>query len=173
LKRIRTGSALRIAGLAVGMAMAAVGLSATSASALNHDSYNILKNAQLGQRCLDIRTQDAAEGATAQLWHCTNHDEQNFLLVTTSPGGGLFYDEIRPRGTRGLGRCLNAPGVGGAVYQRGCIDFSVVQSWILKDSTGEIVNVYSGQCITATGDFDGASVVTQPCNGSIAQRWFF
>lgn len=156
------------------MAAAVVGLSATSALALNHNSYNILKNAQKNQNCLDIKTEDPAEGARAQLWNCTNHDEQNFILVTTSPGGGLFYDEIRPRGTRGSGRCLKSDGVAGhQVYQETCIDFAQIQSWILNDSTGEIVNVFSRYCLTATGDANRAAVVTQPCNGSIAQRWFF
>jgi hypothetical protein len=157
------------------MATAAVGLSATSASALNHSTYTSLKNAQRNQFCLDMKSEDSAEGARAQLWSCTHPvpDEQQFILVTTSPGGGLIYDEIRPKGSRGSGRCLFSNGVAGAnVIQRTCDNFNQAQSWILK-STGEMVNVYSGYCLDATADARGAFVVTRPCNGSLSQRWFF
>jgi hypothetical protein len=174
LKRIRSRSALRIAGAALGTAVAAVGLSATSASALNHNSYNILRNAQRGQRCLDMRLEDAPEGARAQLYDCQNPepDQREFILQTTSPGGGLFYDEIRPRGSRGSGRCLNAGAVE-VVRQSVCFNFAQTQSWILNDSTGEITNVYTGYCLTATGDYNLAPVITAPCNGTLAQRWYF
>jgi hypothetical protein len=177
MKRARSRSTLRIAGLVFGMTTAAVGLTATSASALNHDLYGLLRNAQQGQRCLDMNRDDPAEGARAQLWDCGDKpDQRQFILVRTSPGGSgaPVYDEIRPKGSRGTGRCLFSNGVIGAtVIQRTCSDFSQFQSWILRDSTGEIVNVFTGYCLTAAGDRNAAPVVTQPCNGSIAQRWFF
>ena len=172
VKRVRTRSTLRV-GLAVGMATAVMGLTATSALALNHTTYNILRNAQQSQRCLDMDTRDPAEGARAQLFDCGGNDQRQFLLVTTSPGGGLIYDEIRPKGSRGSGRCLFSDGVAGAtVIQRTCDDFNQAQSWSLR-STGEIVNIYSGYCLDATGDVNNAPVVTRPCNGTISQRWFF
>jgi len=148
--------------------------SAPPALALNHDNYNILRNAQAGQRCLDMRLEDAPEGARAQLYDCQNPepDQREFILQTTSPGGGLIYDEIRPRGSRGNGRCLDEAS-GGVVRQLTCFNFGQDQSWILHDSTGEITNVYTGYCLTATGDYNLALVVTAPCNGTLAQRWYF
>jgi len=50
------------------------------------------------------------------------------------------------------------------------------QRWTLNHDTGEIVtnaNGDGGTCLTAVGDFNGARVINAPCNGSIAQRWFF
>src|SRR3954453_13627877 len=86
---------------------AAVGLTATSALALDPKNYTSLKNANTNQYCLDMRTQDSAEGARAQLWTCTHPvpDEQQFILVAADRHDGTGpvpgEDTIRPKGSRG------------------------------------------------------------------------
>jgi hypothetical protein len=147
-------------------------LGGTPASALNHDSPNSLRNAGSHQFCLDIRTEDRALGARAHLWTCTHPvpDEQQFLLLFFPAGDGI-------RVKRSPGYCLQAMGTRETVRQQPCDSGLTSQNWVLKD-TGEIVNAVnpnsptSGQCLEAA-DVKNAEVVTAPCNGSIAQRWFF
>ena len=157
---------------------AAVGLTATSASALNTENYTSLKNANTNQYCLDIRTEDNAEGARAQMMNCKHPvpDAQQFILVRADrhDGNGPVpgQDTIRPKGSRGSGKCLWDSGVsGGLVTQKTCFDYAQAQSWNLR-STGEIVNIFSGRCLDGA-NVQGGDVVTLPCNGAISQRWFF
>jgi hypothetical protein len=163
------GSVLRKLALAAGMATAAVGLTATSASALNHDSYSTLRNANTHQYCLDTNFGDPAEGARAILFTCLSFfsTNQRFILVRTSPGAGVWYDEIVSQRT---GKCLWWTGTGAQVVQRSCYDFALAQSWYQRGA-GEVVNAYSGECLEGN-NVAGGAVVTRPCNGTINQRWF-
>jgi hypothetical protein len=153
---------------AFALALLGVGLSGTPASALNHDTYNILRNAGLHQYCLDIRTEDPPRQARAHLWTCTHPvvGEQEFLLVSDSLG----HDHIKVLRS---GYCVE----GGVtpedtVSQTPCSDFDL-ESWDLRD-TGEIVNVGNLRCLDAKpADTKNADVIVAPCNGSISQRWFF
>jgi hypothetical protein len=55
------------------------------------NSYNQLKNADLHQLCMDIKSEDPAEGARAQLWNCTGVSEQQFIIRGASgPVTGLW-----------------------------------------------------------------------------------
>jgi hypothetical protein len=155
--------------MAAATGMLGLGLGGSPASALNHDSYNILRNAGLHQYCLDIRTEDPPNGARAHLWTCTRPvvPEQQFRLVTNAVG----HDQIKVQ-LRGL--CLEANSTGGPDIQEPC-DFGnpALQSWDLRD-TGEIVNDATHNCLDAVpADTKNADVVDRPCNGSISQRWFF
>jgi hypothetical protein len=147
------------------MAVLAFGLGGTPASALNHDSYNILRNAGLHQYCLDIRTEDAPIGARAHLWTCTHPvvGEQQFLLVTDTSG----HDQIKVQRS---GYCLTLVD-SGPVVQLPSTSGSRNQSWVLRDS-GEIVNLRIDACLVAA-DQKGADVLVRVCDGTIAQRWFF
>jgi hypothetical protein len=156
--------------LVVAVAMLGAGLGAAPASALNHDTYNILRNAAPNHYCLDIRTEDPPLQARAHLWTCTKDPrppEQQFLLVSDGFGhdriqvqrfGGRYCLEARPETT---------------VIEDLC-DSTAFQSWVLR-STNEIVNVAQvGYCLDATpADTKDAAIVTAPCNGSISQRWLF
>jgi hypothetical protein len=166
VKGFRTRLGLRVLAVLIGVGTAVLGLGAVPASALNHDSYNILKNTGSHQYCLDIRTEDPLVGARAHLWTCTRPvvAEQQFLLVT-----GQFGDQIKVQRS---GFCLE-PGPGGVVIQMSCISGARRQNWVLKD-TGEIVNTLHELCLDADpADTKNAEVVVAACNGSISQRWFF
>jgi hypothetical protein len=151
--------------------MLGFGFGATPASALNHNTYNILKNADLHQYCLDITTPAPRSGAYAQLWTCTHPvvGEQELLLVSDNLGA----DHIKIQRS---GYCLDGDAVGATetqVHPQPCDFDSGLQSWDLRD-TGEIVNVANGNCLDASPpDIKGGWVVTFPCDGSISQRWFF
>jgi hypothetical protein len=172
MRRVRFGRVPRLLAVVLVMALAMLGLGvgATPASALNHESYNILRNAGQHHYCLDIRTEDNPVGARAHLWTCTKDPrppEQQFLLVTDVFG----HDHIKVQRS---GYCLYAQ-FDKMIVQLQCgsgLDF-INQSWVLRD-TGEIVNAGTGDCLDTTpADTKDATVVDSPCNGSISQRWFF
>jgi hypothetical protein len=159
--------------------MAAVGVTAPSASALNHENYNILRNAQRGQRCLDINRDYPVSYAPGQLWDCKDGgyypDWRQFKLVTTSlpaPRSGVA-DKITPKGPRGAGMCVEHDADLTSVRQTACSVDNIAQDFILNDSTGEIVTIWLNECLTAMGDYNGAPVMAKPCNGSLSQRWYF
>jgi len=141
---------------------------ATSAPALNPRSYNIMRNAQLNQLCLDID----APTHLAQLWSCHHPVTANQQYIVPTPAGpaGIMIQSQ-------LGNlCLSEE----RPFQdevRTCEPATdTAQRWTLNHDTGEIVtnaNGDGGTCLTAVGDFNGARVINAPCNGSIAQRWFF
>jgi hypothetical protein len=154
------------------VAVAVVGLTPMSASALNPDSYNILKNAQRNQLCLDMHSELPAEGAPGQLWSCTHPvvAEQQFILVAPNFGQGPVPGMWLLKSERG-NQCLTETSDGRQVKLSHCVS-ATVASWYLEN-TGEIKNVFYGSCLDATGDAKGAAVVTRSCNGSLSQRWFF
>jgi hypothetical protein len=167
--RFRRGLRLLAIAMAVAMGMLGLGLGGAPASALNHDSYNILRNAGSHQYCLDIRTEDQPVGARAHLWTCTHPvvGEQQFLLVTVP-----FVPTLAAIKVQRSGYCLEKDD-DGPIRQRPCVTNGSVQAWDLRD-TGEIVNFGSGLCLDAVpADTKGADVVARPCDGSISQRWFF
>ncbi|NGO12418.1 RICIN domain-containing protein [Streptomyces sp. HC44] len=169
----RSRSGLSMLGLIVCMAVVAIGVTAMPASALNPRTYAQVKNANAHQYCLDMKSEDPAEGARAQLWNCTNTAEQKFILVQADRG----HDPVPGQWTirsRSAGKCLWDLGGGTAgtrVTQRSCFDYAQAQSWELRP-TGEIVNILSGLCVDAVRDAKGGAVEVQPCNGNISQRWF-
>jgi hypothetical protein len=150
---------------AVAIAMVGFGFGGAPASALNHDSYNILRNTGSHQYCVDIRTEDPPVSARAHLWTCTRPvvAEQQFLLVTDSFG----HDQIKVQRS---GYCIRHFD-DGPVRQQRCVPGLRSQSWLLRD-TGEIVSFLTGGCLTAD-DRKDADVLVRPCDGTISQRWFF
>ncbi|MER7273776.1 RICIN domain-containing protein [Dactylosporangium sp. NPDC000244] len=159
--------------------VAAVGLTATSASALNPRTYNQLQNANAHRYCMDMKSEDPAEGARAQLWNCTHVAEQQFILVGAS-GPVLGLQTIR---SKSAGKCLAVAGTtaGSGIIQHTCYSgpvpnpggsFTQAENWDLR-TTGEIVNELTGMCLDTTADSKGAFLMVWPCNGNIAQRWFF
>jgi hypothetical protein len=175
----RTKTIVRTLTLAALAVVATLGLTATSASALNPRTYNQLKNADAHQYCMDIKSEDPAEGARAQLWNCTGVSEQQFILVGAS-GPVLGLETIR---SKSANKCLavNGSTAGSGVIQHTCFSgpvpnpggsFTQAENWDLR-STGEIVNELTGMCLDTTADRKGAFLMVWPCNGNIAQRWFF
>jgi len=171
--------AARLLALVTCALAAMLGLTATSAWALNPNSYNQLKNADLHQLCMDIKSEDPAEGARAQLWNCTGVSEQQFIIRGAS-GPVAGYWTIR---SKSAGKCLvvNGTTAGSGVSQHTCLsgwnpdpngDFTQAENWDLR-STGEIVNELTGMCLDTTSDRKGGPLMIWPCNGGIAQRWFF
>jgi hypothetical protein len=166
--------------LMVALAVTAMlGLTATSASALNPRTYNRLQNADSHRYCMDIKSEDAAEGARAQLWNCTGVSEQQSILVGAS-GPVLGLETIR---SKSAGKCLSVAGTtaGSGVIQHACYSgpvpnpggsFTQAENWDLR-TTGEIVNELTGMCLDTRADSKGAFLMVWPCNGNIAQRWFF
>jgi hypothetical protein len=151
--------------VALAVAVLGLGLAATPAGALNHETYNILRNAGSHQYCLDIKTEDAPLHARAQLWTCTHPVVGEQLLILVSDGSGGDYIKVRRSGY-----CLDA--FQGIVTQEPCDGF-VLQSWELRD-TGEIVNSGTGRCLDAApADTKRADVIVARCDGGISQRWFF
>src|SRR4051794_37285388 len=66
---------------------------ATSAVALNPRSYNIMKNAQLNQLCLDID----APTQLAQLWSChhpVTANQQYILATPDGPAGTMIKSQL-------------------------------------------------------------------------------
>ena len=173
MRRVRSPRVPRLLASAVALAVAllGLGLDATPASALNHDTYNILKNAGLHQYCLDIRTED---GTTAQLWTCTHPvvGEQLFILVSDQFG----HDHIKVKRN---GLCLmdfqHTFGFPPPEIHATHCDFdSRFQSWDLRD-TGEIVTVGPDPlCLEPVqDDTKGTHIHASRCDDSISQRWFF
>jgi alpha-galactosidase len=159
-------------GLAACTATAAIGFTATPALALNPTSYSQLKNADSHQYCLDIKSEDPAEGARAQLWNCTGVAEQQFILVAANLGEGPIPGQWTIR-SKSAGKCLWVSGnLGARITQKDCIFYAQAQSWDLR-STGEIVSIFDGRCLDTAQDAKGAAVMEWQCNGNIAQRWFF
>jgi hypothetical protein len=156
------------AAAAVAVAMLGLGLDAAPAYALNHNTYNILRNAGSHQYCLDIRTEDPPLHARAHLWTCTHPvvGEQLFLLVSDQFG----RDHIKVRRS---GYCLQGNVTGTTLRQEPCDFEDPWQSWDLRD-TGEIVNLISRECLEPRqADTKNADIVSSPCNGSTAQHWLF
>lgn len=152
-----------------------------AAFALNHDSYNILKNADRNQLCLDIRTEDPELDARAQLWNCDHPvvPEQEFILVDpefhVDPGYVMLRSAVDPNHSEGggVGLCLFGGGSpGDTVRRRPCFPYAQAQNWELR-ATGEIVNQYSKLCLDTRHDGKGEDVMEWPCNGNVAQRWYF
>src|SRR5262249_14098517 len=135
---LASGVALATAALGVGL-----WLGATPASALNHNTFNILRNAGRHQYCFDIRTEDAPVGARAHLWTCTHPvvGEQELKLVSD----GFAGDHIEVMRSS---YCLQGGGDGETVVQEPCDYTSTLQSWRLRD-TGEIVDYQTGLCMQA------------------------
>ncbi len=155
-----------LAGLTVIAAgMLAIGLQTTPAMALNPDSYNILKNAQRNQLCLDID----APTLQAHLWSCHHPVTSNQQYLLFAPPG-QSPDEWKIKSQLGNVCLKNERPFQNSVVS--CSAADIGQRWFLK-STGEIVSTWDGTCLDAQGDFDGARVVQNSCNGSISQRWFF
>jgi hypothetical protein len=176
---VRTSTIFRRFTLVALAVVATLGLTATSAWALNPRTYAQLKNANSHQYCMDMKAEDPAEGARAQLWNCTGASAQKFILVGASgPVPGL--ETIR---SRSAGKCLAVAGTtaGSGVIQHSCYSgpvpnpggsFTQAENWALL-STGEMVNQLTGMCLDTTADRKGAPLRVWPCNGTIAQRWFF
>jgi hypothetical protein len=162
MKKIRMRAALRTLALATGLAAAGIGLTSTSASALNDFRPGLLQNANL--KCVDM-TQTQNPDQPAILYDCNKHDWQLFQIVHSFlPGQDTLHIKYS-------NQCLWSDGVEfDRVLQHPCIDYSQFQSWRLT-STGQIVNVYSGLCLTANGSWNDATVVTRVCNGGSAQHW--
>ncbi|MGC0344243.1 RICIN domain-containing protein [Streptomyces sp. SLBN-8D4] len=98
--------------------------------------------------------------------------EQKFILVAADRGQGPVPGQWTIR-SKSAGKCLYVGGGAGTqVTQVGCYAYNQAQSWELR-STGEIVNIYSGLCLDTAHDQKGAAVMVWPCNGNIAQHWFF
>jgi hypothetical protein len=176
MKSTRLRTAVRRLALTAAVITAVVGLTTTSAWALNTQSYNWLKSATVNQLCLDIDTNQASEGAPAQLWTCTRPvvNEQQFILVAADrhDGRGPVPGQWTIR-SKGAGKCLWGGVVwGDQIRQGSCIEYAQAQSWDLR-WTGEIVNIANGLCMDTTGDSKRAAVVQRSCNGTISQRWFF
>jgi hypothetical protein len=170
--RVRAYRRALIAAVVMGVAMAVLGFGGTPASALNHSSYNILKNAGLHNYCLDIKSEDKPESAGAQLWTCTRPvvPEQQFLLLANINSLG---DNIQVKRS---GYCLqaNISIVGGTlpVTQEPCA-FNLKQFWLLQGN-GQIYNQQFGRCLDVLpADTKGADIVVLECNNNISQRWFF
>lgn len=179
MKKPRARAALRMIAAAAAMAASVLVFTPTSASALNPRSYNILPNAQRNQLCVDMKLEDPLEGGRAQLWSCSHPvtSQQQFIVRTTDPAGVPGFVTISNQRSH---KCLSSNSFSGfdQVTQRTCADdpnrgqYDQSQAWQLRD-TGEIVSVHSNQCLTATGDVNGAWVVERPCDGTLSQRWFF
>jgi hypothetical protein len=175
--RIRT--TLRRLAVVATAAAALLGVTATSAWALNHRTYNKLKSADVNQYCTDMKSEDPAEGARAQLWTCSGKSQQQFILVVASgPVPGL--ETIR---SKSAGKCLTVTGTtaGAGVVQQECYSgpvpdptgsFRQAENWDLR-TTGEIVNQSTGMCLDTTSNRKGAQLIVWPCNGNISQRWYF
>ncbi|GAA1027622.1 hypothetical protein GCM10009557_09730 [Virgisporangium ochraceum] len=175
--RIRT--TLRRLAVVATAAAALLGVTATSAWALNHNTYNKLKSADVRQYCTDMKSEDPAEGARAQLWTCSGASQQQFILVVASgPVPGL--ETIRSKSAR---KCLTVTGTtaGSGVVQHECYSgpvpnptgsFTHAENWDLR-TTGEIVNQLTGMCLDTTSNRKGAPLMVWPCNGNISQRWYF
>jgi hypothetical protein len=160
--------------LTVGVAAALIGLTSTSAWALNTQTYNFIRNADLHQYCLDMKAEDPLEGARAQLWSCTHPvvGEQLFIAVPATLDGRTQYLNYYTIRNQRSGKCLTAHGGGWVqITQTSCYDYNVFQNFELR-STGEIVNQYSQQCFDTASDSRGAPVMEWYCNGNISQRWF-
>jgi hypothetical protein len=176
---LRLRTTLRRLAVVVAAAAALLGVTATSAWALNHNTYNRLKNANVHQYCADMKAEDPAEGARAQLWSCSGASMQQFLLVVASgPTPGL--ETIRSKSAR---KCLTVTGIeaGSGVIQHECWSrlvpssggpFTQAENWDLR-TTGEIVNQLTGMCLDTTATHKGAPLMVWPCNGNISQRWYF
>jgi len=166
--------------LAVVAAVATVGLTATSSAALNGSTYNVIKNADRHQYCLDIDTTfPGVAFAEAQLWTCTKGQEQQFIRLD-----GILPNTFRIKIENGGGQyCLgvNDFSEGSWLVAVPCGNPSWVpeQSWTTDGNGnlvahGNIIDPGTRLCAdTFPHDQLGAHVELMPCNvNSISQRWF-
>lgn len=170
-----------VRGLAV-LGLAAAALIGTSAlpSAPAADAASYYKLVGLGSnRCVDIRSEDAAGGARAQLWQCYGSPNQRFTLlkVGTTSSGRPYFQIVNQKAPY---LCLEVRGSsranGAQVDQIGCSQDGN-QFWYWgTPSRGvnlPLVNLNSGKCLDVNGGStaNGARVQQWDCNATAAQMW--
>jgi hypothetical protein len=176
MRRFRLG--LRRYGLVSGFCMLTIGVGFWSGSSWAATGYNKIVNADIHQLCMDVKAEDDynAPDARVQQWNCTGVQEQQWRLDNVG-----VPDVYRIRSERS-NQCLDEvlqvsaftgqPGGpdGVQIRQEPC-NTTESQKWLFK-TTGEIVNVLSGECLDTTSNSKGSMIMQWPCNGNIAQRWF-
>jgi hypothetical protein len=169
-------------GLAV-LGMAAAALLATTAlpgAAPAAEAAPYYKLVGLGSnKCVDIRSEDAAAGARAQLWQCYGSPNQRFTLlkVGTMSTGRPYFRIVNQKAPY---LCLEVRGSsranGAQVDQIGCSqDGNQFWYWGTphRGVSLPLVNLDSGKCLDVNGGStaNGARVQQWDCNASNAQMW--
>jgi len=130
-------------------------------------------------KCIDIRTEDSAAGARAQLWQCYGSPNQRFALnkVGTTPSGRPYFQIVNQKAPY---LCLEVRGSstanGAQVDQIGCSQDGNQFWYWSSPSRGvnlPLVNLNSGKCLDVSGNStaNGARIQQWDCNASGAQMW--
>ncbi len=167
--------ALAVVGLAVAAMTCAATITGEPAQAAPY-----FKLVGLGSnKCVDIRSEDAAAGARAQLWQCYGSPNQRFTLlkVGTTSSGRPYFQIVNQKAPY---LCLEVRGSsltdGAQVDQIGCSQDGN-QFWYWgTPSRGvslPLVNLYSRKCLDVSGGStaNGTRIQQSTCNASAAQMW--
>ncbi|MYS79182.1 hypothetical protein GTZ85_02765 [Streptomyces sp. SID5474] len=123
-------------------------------------------------KCLEIRDDSTANGATANQWTCNGSATQSWYLAL-SPGVPTRLVNANS------GKCLEIGDdstANGATANQWMCNGSATQNWRANPSVGDswtLTNVNSGKCLEIRGDSieDGAAANQWTCNGSATQNW--
>jgi hypothetical protein len=168
---------LTVLGLAAAALLATTALPGAAPAADAAPYYELVG---LGSnKCVDIRSEDAAAGARAQLWQCYGSPNQRFTLLkagTTSTGRPYF----RIVNQKAPYLCLevrdSSLADGAQVDQIGCSqDGNQFWYWGTPHNGVHLplVNLASNKCLDVNGGStaNGARIQQWTCNATAAQMW--
>ncbi|MEU4214547.1 family 16 glycosylhydrolase [Actinoplanes sp. NPDC026623] len=113
-------------------------------------------------RCIDIPSGNATDGARLQLWDCNNTSAQKWSFESDGT-------------VRGLGKCMDPAGgalANGTPIQLVTCNGNPVQRFTLS-STGDLVNVSANRCVDVKdwNSANGAQLQLWDCGGTTNQKW--
>ncbi|MCG6499491.1 non-reducing end alpha-L-arabinofuranosidase family hydrolase [Kitasatospora sp. A2-31] len=114
-------------------------------------------------RCLDVQNAGQSDGASVQIWDCSNGTNQQW--TATSGNQLTVYGN----------KCLDVPGhatTAGTRVQIWTCSGGANQQWRVN-ADGTVVGVESGLCldVTGAGTANGTAVQIWTCNGGSNQNW--
>ncbi len=140
--------------------------------AQNPPAWQQLASVLAPRRCLDLPSQNTADGTKLQLFDCNGTAAQQFQLE----GREVQFSSVGASpAARVMGKCLDAPGSSNA-------DGTPVQIFTCNRTAAQRVTVTDldqlqllGKCLAIRGDgaSNGAAVVLEPCADRSSQIWEF
>jgi hypothetical protein len=117
--------------------------------------------------CLDVWYEERDAGSQIGLWRCVAGatPSQRFTLPAVGDTA-----QLKVYGTLCLQDRAGTGAIGGQIIQQVCSTSSRAQRWTLT-SAGEVKNVASGACLTASGDPTGMTPVLLGTCGTPGARW--
>ncbi|MDI1463018.1 family 16 glycosylhydrolase [Catellatospora sp. KI3] len=113
-------------------------------------------------RCIDIPSSNAVDGARLQIWDCNGTGAQKWTFAANGS-------------VQALGKCMDVAAgssADGAAIQLYTCNGSGAQKFTLN-AAGDLVNPQANKCVDVTGAATGNGTKLQlwTCNGTSAQKW--